>query len=90
MVDDTARDRAIYHALKAADEVAAALQTHLIEEHGADPERATSPSPSANSLKLLRQARERLGEGLRAIQADHIAESDNISLRNQRPRQRTS
>jgi len=26
MVDDTARDRAIYHALKAADEVAAALQ----------------------------------------------------------------
>ena len=40
MVDDTARDRAIYHALKAADEIAAALQTHLIEEHGADPERA--------------------------------------------------
>jgi len=34
MVDDTARDRAIYHALKAADEVAAALQAHLIEEHG--------------------------------------------------------
>jgi hypothetical protein len=62
MVDDTARDRAIYHALKAADEVAAALQTHLIEEHGADPER--------------------LGVGLRAVQADHIAESDEISLRN--------
>ena len=39
MIDDTARDRAIYHALKAADEVAAALQAHLIEEHGADPDR---------------------------------------------------
>ena len=64
MVDDTARDRAIYHALKAADEVAA------------------PPSPSTNSLKLLRQARERLGLGLRAVQADHIAESDDISLRN--------
>jgi hypothetical protein len=90
MVDDTARDRAIYHALKAADEVAAALQTHLIEEHGADPERAAPRGPSTNSLKLLRQARERLGQGLRAVQADHIAESDEISLRNQQPRQRTS
>ena len=89
MVDDTARDRAIYHALKAADEVAAALQTHLIEEHGADPERAAPRGPSTNSLKLLRQARERLGQGLRAVQADHIAESDEISLRNQQPRQRT-
>ena len=85
MVDDTARDRAIYHALKAADEVAAALQTHLIEEHGADPERAAPQSPSTNSLKLLRQAREHLGVGLRAVQADHIAESDEISLRNQHP-----
>ena len=90
MVDDAARDRAIYHALKAADEVAAALQTHLIEEHGANPERAAPQSPGANSLKLLRQARERLGAGLRAVQADHIAESDEISLRNQQPRQRTS
>ena len=89
MVDDTARDRAIYHALKAADEVAAALQTHLIEEHGADPERAAPRGPSTNSLRLLRQARERLGVGLRAVQADHIAESDEISLRNQQPRQRT-
>ncbi len=68
--------------LKAADEVAAALQTHLIEEHGADPERSAPQSPSTNSLKLLRQARERLGQGLRAVQADHIAESDDISLRN--------
>ena len=90
MVDDTARDRAIYHALKAADEVAAALQTHLIEEHGADPERGAPQGPSTNSLKLLRQARERLGQGLRAVQADQIAESDEISLRNPSTRQRTS
>ena len=82
MVDDIARDRAIYHALKAADEVAAALQTHLIEEHGADPERAAPQSLSTNSLMLLRQARERLGQGLRAINADSIAKSDEISLRN--------
>jgi len=64
-----ALDRAIYQALKAADEVAAALQTHLIEEHGADPERTAPQSPSTNSLKLLRQARERLGQGLRAVEA---------------------
>jgi len=82
MAEDTARERAIYQALKALDEVAAALQTHLIEEHGADPERAAARSPSTNSLKLLRQARERLGQGLRAIEADNIAESDEISLRN--------
>jgi len=39
-------------------------------------------STSTNSLKLLRQARERLGDGLRAIEADSIAKSDGISLRN--------
>jgi hypothetical protein len=82
MVNDTARNRAIYHALKAADEVAAALQAHLIEEHEADPDRAAAQHSSTNSLKLLRQARERLGEGLRAVEADNIAESDQISLRN--------
>jgi hypothetical protein len=82
MVDDAARDRAIYQALKAADEVAAALATHLIEQHGADPERAAAHSPSTNSFTLLRQARERLGEGLRAVDADDIADTDNIGLRN--------
>jgi hypothetical protein len=87
MVSDAARDRAIYQALKAADEVAAALQAHLVEEHGAGPERGAPASSSTNSLKLLRQARERLGQGLRAVEAGTIAESDGISLRNQRPRQ---
>jgi hypothetical protein len=82
MVNDAARERAIYQALKAADEVAAALQAHLFETHEADPERAAVQSTFTNSLKLLRQARERLGEGLRAIEADSIAESDGISLRN--------
>jgi hypothetical protein len=82
MVEDTARDRAIYQALKAIDEVAAALQTHLIEEHEADPERAAARNASTNALNLLRQARERLGQGLRAIEADNIAETDQISLRN--------
>ena len=85
MVDDNARELAIYYALKAADEVAAALQAHLIEEHRADLERAAAQSTSTNSFKLLRQARERLGVGLRAIQADTIAGSDEISLRNERP-----
>jgi hypothetical protein len=84
MVDDNARERAIYQALKAVDEVAAALQSHLFEEHRADPERAAAQSAFTNSLKLLRQARERLGEGLRAIGADNIAESDGISLRHER------
>jgi len=82
MVDDTARERAIYQALKAVDEVAAALQAHLMEEHGADAERAAAHSTFTNSLKLLRQARERIGEGLRAVEADDIAASDGISLRN--------
>ena len=75
--------RAIYQALKAADEVAAALQAHLIEEHTADPERAAAQSTFTSSLKLLRQARERLGQGLPAVKAGTIAESDEISLRNQ-------
>jgi hypothetical protein len=63
------------------NEVVAALQTHLIEEHYADPERSSRPTTSINSLKLLRQACERLGEGLRTIEADTLAQSDAISLR---------
>jgi len=85
MVDDPARDQAICQALKAADEVAAALQAHLIEEHGADPERTAPRSSSTDSLNLLRQARQRIGQGLRAVEADTIADSDQISLLNQRP-----
>jgi hypothetical protein len=81
MVEDNARELAVYHALKAVDEVAAALQAHLLEEHKADLERAAPQSTFTNSLKLLRQARERIGEGLRAIAADTIAQSDGISLR---------
>ena len=86
MVEHAARDQAIYQALKAADEVAAALQAHLVEEHGADPDRTAARSSASDSLNLLRQARERLGHGLRAIDADAIAESDEISLRSQSPR----
>ena len=78
--DDSARERAIYQALMAVDEVAAAVQAHLIEEHGASHERAATEDSSTNSLKLLNQARERLGEGLRTIQADRLGD-DGISLR---------
>jgi hypothetical protein len=82
MVDDSARERAIYQALKAADEVAAALQAHLVEEHQAQPGRGAPPDGSTSALKLLHQARERLGEGLRHIEADTIHHTDDISLRN--------
>ena len=50
MVDDNARELAIYHALKAVDEVAAALQAHLLEEHKADLERAAAQSTFTISL----------------------------------------
>jgi hypothetical protein len=40
----------------------------------------TSMMPSRRSDLAVR---ERLGEGLRAVEADRIAESDKISLRNQ-------
>jgi hypothetical protein len=81
MANEAAPDRATYQALTAVDEVAAARQTHLLEEHHADPERSSAPTTSTNSLKLLRPARGRLGEGLRTIEADTIAQSDEISLR---------
>src|SRR5437667_11372567 len=86
MVDDSARERAIYQALMAADEVAAALQAHLIEEHQADPERAAAQSTFTNSLKLLRQARERLGQGLRAVEAGDNGQRGGLSLRHPGPR----
>lgn len=54
----------------------------LIGARRADLERAAAQHGSANSLKLLRQARERLGDGLRAAGAGNIAESGEISLRN--------
>jgi hypothetical protein len=82
MVEDSGRDQAIYQGLKAIDEVAAALQAHLMEEHGADLERSAAQGPATDSLRLLRQARERLGEGLRAVDAANLGESDGISLRN--------
>jgi hypothetical protein len=43
-IDDDARGREIYQALKAVDEVAAALQTHLVAEHHADPARSSLPT----------------------------------------------
>ncbi len=81
MADDTARDRAVYHALKAADEVAAALQAHLVEQHGADPDHDPG-GPAADSIRLLRQSRKRIAEGLRAIDAGKLDDTDPISLRN--------
>ncbi|HWG16180.1 MAG TPA: hypothetical protein VG268_23170 [Streptosporangiaceae bacterium] len=69
MADDEQQEQAIYQALKAADEVAAALQAHLVEEHGADPNPAAHPDASSDSITLLRHARERLGDGLRTIEA---------------------
>jgi hypothetical protein len=82
MADGIAREQAIYQALAAAAEVAAALPARLVEEHNADPERAATQTTFTTSLKLLRQARERLGQGLRAAAAGNIAESDEIFVRN--------
>ena len=84
MVDQADMERAMYQALKAVDEVAAALQVHLVHEHDAHPE-AHSESPSQagtnSAVRLLGIARERLGEGLRDIEAHLIHHSDGISLR---------
>jgi hypothetical protein len=40
-------------------------------------------------LKLLRRARRSLGDGMRAVGAGNIAESDEISLRNRQLTSRT-
>ena len=83
MADKNGQELGLYQALKAVDEVAAALQAHLLEEHGADLERSAAQSPASDSFALLRQARERLGQGLRAVDAaGSIGQSDDISLRN--------
>ena len=82
MVDGIAREQAIHQALTAAAEVAAALRARLVEEHNADPGRAAAQTTFTTSLKLLRQARERLGQGLRAAGAGNIAESGEICVRN--------
>ncbi len=56
----------VLQALRAADEVAAALQAHLTQEHGAAVEdRAASVAPS---LDLLRHARVRISAGLRDVE----------------------
>ena len=56
---------AVQAALRAADEIAAALQAHLTQEHGAHVEdRALAVAPT---LDLLRHARERIAAGLRDV-----------------------
>jgi hypothetical protein len=69
---DGASERVLLEALKAVDEVAAALQAHLVEAHGADPEPDHAEPAYAHSLKLLRHARDRLGNGLRLIDTGRI------------------
>jgi hypothetical protein len=71
MVDDASR-HALHEALKAVDEVAAALQAHLVEDHHADPDPNNGQGGDAHSMKLLRHARERLGSGLRALDSGRI------------------
>jgi len=41
----------------------------------------TARNTATDSFTLLRQARERLGAGLRAVEADIVAKTDVISLR---------
>jgi hypothetical protein len=54
---------AVHAALRAADEIAAALQAHLTQEHGAHVEdRSHAVAPT---LDLLRHARERIAAGLK-------------------------
>jgi Spy/CpxP family protein refolding chaperone len=54
---------AVHATLRAADEIAAALQAHLTQEHGAHVEdRSHAVAPT---LDLLRHARERIAAGLK-------------------------
>jgi Spy/CpxP family protein refolding chaperone len=54
---------AVQAALRAADEIAAALQAHLTQEHGVHVEdRSQGAAPT---LDLLRHARARIAAGLR-------------------------
>jgi hypothetical protein len=69
---DGASERVLYEALKAVDEVAAALQAHLVEAHGSSPDPNQAEPAYADSLKLLRHARDRLGNGLRVIDTGRI------------------
>jgi hypothetical protein len=56
---------AVQAALRAADEIAAALQAHLTQEHGVHVEdRSQAVAPT---LDLLRHARERIAAGLRDV-----------------------
>ena len=52
-------------ALRAADEIAAALQAHLTQEHGAHIE--DRPQAFAPTLALRRHARARIAAGLRNV-----------------------
>src|SRR5208283_46142 len=83
MSNDITQDQAIYQALKAADEVGAALQAHLVEEHGADLDADIPHHAATDSLRLLRQARQRIGLGLRVIDEGRTAEPGGISLPDQ-------
>ncbi len=56
---------AVQAALRAADEIAAALQAHLTQEHGVHVEdRSQAVAPT---LDLLRHARARIAAGLRDV-----------------------
>ena len=61
---------ALQAALRAADEIAAALQAHLTQEHGAHLEdRSNAVAPT---LDLLRHARERIAAGLRRAREQRL------------------
>jgi hypothetical protein len=66
---------AVQAALRAADEIAAALQAHLTQEHRAHVEDRSQAV--AATLDLLRHARERIAAGLRdAKSKEHVAAAE--------------